>query len=164
MGGIDLDPASCDQANQRVKASRYYTKEENGLAQSWFGRVWCNPPYGRVNPIPGAVKSYQKLFVERGIAEYQAGNIEQIIMLILGNACFNKYFYPLWDHAICFHDGTLTFTLPDGSPRDFGFGSIFVYMGPNEQKFVDTFGQFGRMVKAIAPASRPASLALWGNV
>jgi phage N-6-adenine-methyltransferase len=30
---------------------RYYTKRDNGLAQSWKNEtVWCNPPYGRMLP------------------------------------------------------------------------------------------------------------------
>ena len=47
MGGIDLDPASCELANMTVKAAKYYTKEDDGLAQEWHGNVWLNPPYGR---------------------------------------------------------------------------------------------------------------------
>ena len=43
MGEIDLDPASCDHAQKTVKASTYYTKEDNGLDQHWSGTVFINP-------------------------------------------------------------------------------------------------------------------------
>lgn len=40
-----LDPCA-DKCNH--KCERYFTKEINGLSQSWAGeRVFCNPPYGR---------------------------------------------------------------------------------------------------------------------
>lgn len=24
-----------------------FTKDDDGLKEDWFGRVWCNPPYGK---------------------------------------------------------------------------------------------------------------------
>lgn len=46
-GAIDLDPASCEFANRLIKAKRFYTKDDDGLAAVWSGRVWLNPPYNR---------------------------------------------------------------------------------------------------------------------
>lgn len=46
LGEIDLDPASCLEAQQTVKASQYYTAGVNGLVQPWAGRVFVNPPGG----------------------------------------------------------------------------------------------------------------------
>jgi site-specific DNA-methyltransferase (adenine-specific) len=40
-----LDPCSTDE---NAKCRKHYTKEENGLVQSWAGeRVFVNPPYGK---------------------------------------------------------------------------------------------------------------------
>jgi phage N-6-adenine-methyltransferase len=41
---FDLDVCA-DELN--AKCARFFTKEQDGLTQSWKGVVWCNPPYGR---------------------------------------------------------------------------------------------------------------------
>ena len=32
---------------ENAKCAKYYTPEQDGLAQTWTGVCWCNPPYGR---------------------------------------------------------------------------------------------------------------------
>ena len=32
---------------ENAKCEKYYTKETNGLEQTWGGGCWMNPPYGR---------------------------------------------------------------------------------------------------------------------
>jgi len=45
---IDLDPASPGATKPLVVANRYFTIEDDGLAQDWIARtVFLNPPYGR---------------------------------------------------------------------------------------------------------------------
>ena len=40
-----LDPCATDENH---KCSKYYTKDDDGLQQSWGGEiVFTNPPYGR---------------------------------------------------------------------------------------------------------------------
>ncbi len=66
MGDIDLDVASCEFANQYVKAKRFYTEADNGLIQPWDGpRILCNPPGGLV-----------KEFWIRWVTEYLAGHFK----------------------------------------------------------------------------------------
>ena len=43
FGPFDLDPAA---TASNAKAPAFYTGEDDGLAQPWSGRVFCNPPYG----------------------------------------------------------------------------------------------------------------------
>lgn len=45
LGPFDLDPCSPIRRPWDT-AAKHYTAQDNGLAQPWSGRVWCNPPYG----------------------------------------------------------------------------------------------------------------------
>jgi len=46
LGKIDLDPASCMEANKTVRATIYYSPPHCGLTYPWFGRIFLNPPGG----------------------------------------------------------------------------------------------------------------------
>lgn len=160
MGGIDLDPASCEMANKVVRASRYYTQKENGLMRSWTAStIWLNPPYGHTQG--GASMSHQRAFAEKLLREYAASTIGQAILLSLGNPN-SVWFQPFFDFTVCFYRGHIDFYRPDGSTGTFGFPLAFVYLGPNEQRFAHVFSKFGRIVRAIdTPTPRPIARELW---
>jgi hypothetical protein len=75
MGGvIDLDPASCEAANERIKAVKFYTKEQNGLIQPWHGNVFLAPPHSA-----GVDK-----FIDKALSEWHMGGIGQMIVMLQG--------------------------------------------------------------------------------
>jgi phage N-6-adenine-methyltransferase len=67
--GFTLDVCATPE---NAKCPDYYTKEQDGLAQKWTGRVWCNPPYGR----------QISTWIEKGYNTVQNGDAELVVMLI----------------------------------------------------------------------------------
>lgn len=61
LGGIDLDPATSVVANTIVKAPRIFTAAEDGLAHSWAGRIFLNPPGGKTQNESNQKRWYFKL-------------------------------------------------------------------------------------------------------
>jgi hypothetical protein len=49
LGTIDLDPASDAEANRTIRAERFYSEADDGLLRPWRGRVFLNPPGGRMS-------------------------------------------------------------------------------------------------------------------
>jgi hypothetical protein len=50
--GVTFDIDTCspaDRTHVSVPAQRWFTIEDDGLAQDWTGIVWCNPPYSTPN-------------------------------------------------------------------------------------------------------------------
>lgn len=163
MGGIDLDPASCELANKTVQANRIYAKADNGLEKLWYGRIWLNPPFGRIQ-TPGE-KINQGIWIHKLVSEYQAGRTHQAVLLTTCRPD-TSWFHVLWDFPICFADHKVGFYLPEEGrilqEHSHAHGTLFVYMGPHEDTFLQIFSRFGRIVRAIdSPKPRPACRELW---
>lgn len=89
FGPFDLDPCCRPET---AKAPCFYTVADDGLALSWFGRVWLNPPYS--NPGPWLKKAKE---------EVATGNCELVTALIPA-ATDTAWFH---DHVL--HNATLHF-------------------------------------------------------
>lgn len=144
MGQIELDPASCAEANETVRARRYYTAEVDGFRQCWASpAMWLNPPYGRDEDA----RSNQGAWLHLAINAHRAGYVEQACCLV--NAVpGNKWFEPLWAFPLCFLRGRVRFVPPAGvgakaSPTH---SSVVVYMGANSGAFVRVFGKLGTVI------------------
>ena len=142
MGGIDLDPASCIEAQENVKAIKYYTLENDGLSKEWHGRVWLNPPYSKTNG-----KSNQEIWANKLIEQYECGNVNAALLLVkaaLGYKWFEKLFDKL---PVCFLSNRLSFILEDGNDDGQSKqGTTIFYLGDDFDRFLSIFRKYGRVV------------------
>lgn len=108
-GEIDLDPASNDRAQRIVGAKTYYTVKDDGLARTWKGRVFVNPPYEQ----PAVTR-----FCEKFIAEHQAGRMTKGIILLNASTDTAWYHMLASRFPVCHTLGRIGFLLPDGRQVD----------------------------------------------
>lgn len=133
---IDLDMASCAEANKIVRAARFYTIADDGLTQPLRGCVYCNPPYSETAP-----------FVAKLIKDFKAGDIKAAILLVNANTDVG-WFQQLYDYPLCFIEGRLDFSGPDGPTKHNGHsGSVVAYFGPDKAGFIREFSRFGTIVQ-----------------
>ena len=128
MGDIDLDPASCDTANDIVNAAEFYDKEQDGLSLEWHGRVFMNPPYAA-----GLVG----VFTDKLLSHVRTESVSEAVVLV-NNATETKWFQALAQasDAICFPKSRIRFWNPNRNESMTGLqGQAVVYFGPNTGRF-----------------------------
>jgi phage N-6-adenine-methyltransferase len=140
LGGIDLDPASCPEANAVVQADRFFTRDDDGLAQPWRGRIFMNPPYAQ--PLIAQ-------FADKLASSIEVGDVTAAIALT-NNATDTQWFTRLGDiaSAVCFSEGRVRFWQPRVSPEDLQGptqGQAAFYVGASVDRFRDCFRPFGRV-------------------
>lgn len=85
FGPFTLDAAATEE---NAKCDVYYTKEHNGLIQSWSGqKVFVNPPYGK-----GVVEQWL------GKMKFEAIYGVEIVAL-LKSVTGNRWFHQLWKYV-----------------------------------------------------------------
>jgi hypothetical protein len=143
-GTIDLDPASCETANRTVGALAFFTQADKSERLEWYGRVFLNPPYGIEDG-----ESRAGIFCRKAIAEYEAGRVSECIILV-NSVHSQKWQRPLYAFPVCFVDHRIEFVDESGvSNPNPTFGNIFVYLGPNKERFADEFRQHGYCMEPI---------------
>ena len=140
LGTIDLDPASCAEANEIVKATRFYSIENDGLAKKWEGKIWLNPPFAT-----GMIET----FVDKAIESYRAGDVEEAI-IFLNNATDTTWFQSLFNitSAICFIRGRIRCWRPDKLQNSTPLqGQALIYLGSCPEVFQSVFGSLGAILQ-----------------
>lgn len=153
MGGIDLDPASSNNANRIVKAGEIFTKFDNGLRRHWFGRVWLNHPFGRAEKACNA--NCDKNHEHHGY--HYHGNAAWISHLdsecksratqacCITYACTSEsWFQPLMKQPQCYLTPRTNYRLPDGTiKKGVSKGSVVTYYGNRLDQFAEEFQRLG---------------------
>ena len=135
MGGIDLDPASCAEANLTIQATAFYSIEDDGLSQPWRGRVWLNPPWS------GAAAD----FAIRLLVDFRAGDVKAAVVLLNAHATDTAYMQDLLRSGpFCFTDHRIGYASPGKLPSGGStHGSVFVALGCDTERFDHLFARFG---------------------
>lgn len=143
LGRFDLDPCQCLQQPWPC-AAEGFTVIDNGPAKEWFGRVYCNPPYGD-EAWP---------FLDR-LASHRNG-----IGLLFGRTETQMFRRHIWQQAdaILFLAGRLTFFLPDGSKAKGNSGgpSVLVAYGGANVDALRRSGLPGSLVQTWSVQNIPA--------
>jgi hypothetical protein len=133
LGDFSLDPCA-PVLRPWDTAKTHYTIDDDGLTKDWFGRVWCNPPYGLE-----AVKWLERMALhDNGIA------------LIFARTETNMFFDQVWEKAtaLLFLKGRLYFHHVDGTraKANAGAPSVLIAYGVNNAQILRDSGIKGKFL------------------
>lgn len=138
---IELDPASCEEANKIVQAQRLFTLEDDALDQDWSAdTLFLNPPYS----MPEIEQFSIKLLS-------QVPNIREFIFLV--NSCTEtSWFQAVANQCnlLLFPSSRINFWSPGTDPHNIKGGNEYrqtlMYRGPNAHRFKQLGQKIGLVV------------------
>jgi ParB family chromosome partitioning protein len=130
-GTIDLDPASTAKANKIVRATKFFTKEDDGLSRGWWGHVWLNAPYSG-----GLLHK----FIRKLIDEFASGRVIAALALT-HNFSETEWWQEAVNaaSAVCFLSRRVQFYAPSGRIAKTAQGQHIFYFGEDVETFQREF-------------------------
>jgi hypothetical protein len=153
LGVIELDPASCDEANKVVQADEFFALPGDGLTRAWSGNVFLNPPGGkfgpereeRANSTRWATKSRAVAWWRKLVTNYQGGAVRSAVFVgftleILRTAQGESWASPL-EFPLCVPVQRLRFS----GAKHPTHGNVIVYLGSELDVFRHHFSSIGHV-------------------
>lgn len=140
-GKIDLDPMSCAEANQVVQAEMFYTAEQDGLIQPWYGCMLWNPPWGGADASSVKNRGVKKLMLA-----YSDGYVRECVCVMNANAVTTRWFRPLLTFPVCIPPFRIHHYGPESKGGAPNSGTVLVYVGGDVQRFARHFGDLGQIM------------------
>lgn len=141
LGPFDLDPCACPPPRPWPTADRMISRPDDGLAASWSGRVWLNPPYSREAPR----------WIAR-LAEHGHGTA-----LLFARTETSWFVSQVWERAsaLLFLHGRINFHRADGVRAEWNGGapSVLVAYGDGDADRLAAAGLPGTYVRDWERAS-----------
>lgn len=166
LGGIDLDPASCEAANRRIRAGKIYTRDDDALdpRKRWKGRVFMNHPFGfaerACDPSITGQPCSKKICAKRGyhrcadyggnaawinklLESYRRGDVSEAIGICFASTG-EAWLQPLMRYPLCFLFPRTNYDNAKGAVvKGVTKASVLYYLGKRQKDFAAAFNRFG---------------------
>lgn len=137
MPVIDLDPATSEEANERVGARRIFTEADNGLGHQWQAEtLYCLPPF-----------DLRADFADKLYQAHKTGRVREAIFLMVAETDAEWAQRLLRESAaVCFlrgltryYDGDIGKLAEITAPQ----AQMAVYLGKRNWSFTQAFRELG---------------------
>lgn len=132
FGSIELDPASCKSANERVGANLFFGIDDNSLFRPWIAKtLFQNHPFGKAEEAckPDCQKQIKNkahkhhdypyygntAWINKLESEFAIGHVENACCITFA-ATSEAWFQPLLRRPICFLAPRTNYVGADGKP------------------------------------------------